>query len=280
VAAIWAGADSSGKGYAWRSISDPVGERPGYDALVDKHGLSILMQPGDFSLRDGGLRMTEDGDIQIGDAIYSAMFRLVQAWRFSCPHLAQVFALSVEMAAQRAWHDEKVERIAVETYNTYDWAEPAQDHFAPLREAFEASDALELGQKLYAGCAMLLLDGILRRFGDDISAGAAWRDADPKFNGISFGRFVVASANSFRHADEWAKTHPPNDQQRRSQDVLKQALAWSLMNNLAEAFDCANALAALSDGWNFERLEYNLLMFGHNVALTRRSLSGDQVGTP
>jgi hypothetical protein len=251
------------------------GSVPGYDALVDKYGLSILMEPGDFSLQDGDLRLTQDGDIQLGNTIYSAMFRLVQAWRFSCPHLAQVFALSIEMAEQRWRHDEKTERIAVETHNTYNWAKPAQDHFAPLRDALEASDALELGQKLYAGCAMLLLDGILRRFGYDISAGAAWRDADPKFNGISLGRFVVASANSFRHADEWAKTRPPNDQQRRSQDVLKQALAWSPTNSLAEAFDCANALAALSDGWNFERLENNLLTFRHSVALTRRSLPGD-----
>jgi hypothetical protein len=249
---------------------------PEYDALVQKHGLSILMDPGDFSLEDGRLRMTEDGDIQMGDAVYSAMFRLVQAWRFSRPHLAQVLALSVEMAEQRSMHDEETERIAVETHNAYDPAKSAQDHFARLRDAFEASNALELGQSLYAGCAVLLLDGILRRFCDDVSARDAWREAEPRFNGVSFGRFVIASANSFRHADEWAKTRSPTDQQRRSQDVLKRALAWSPTSNAADAFDCTKALAALSDGWDFERLESNLLTFGHNVALTRRSLLGDR----
>ena len=249
---------------------------PEYDALVEKHRLSILMEPGDFSLDGGGLRMTKDGDIQIGDVVYSAMFRLVQAWRFSCPHLAKVFALSVEMAEKRSTHNEETERIALKTHSAYDPAKSAEDHFAPVRDAFEASEALELGQKLYAGCAMLLLEGVMRRFCDDISAGDAWREANTKFNGISLGRFVIASANSFRHAEEWAKTRPPTDQQSRSQDVLKRALAWSPLNNLAEVFDCANALAALSDGWNFERLESNFLTFGHNVALTRWNVPGDR----
>ena len=99
-------------------------EVPEYVVLVDKHGLSILMAPGDFSLENGGLRMTKDGGPQIGDDVYSAMFRLVQAWRFSRPHLAQVFALSVEMAERRARHAEKTEKIAEETHNAYDWAEP------------------------------------------------------------------------------------------------------------------------------------------------------------
>ena len=70
-----------------------AGDIPEYDALVEKHGLSILMEPGDFSLVNGDLRLTKDGDLQLGDGTYSAMFRLVQAWRFSRPHLAQVFAL-------------------------------------------------------------------------------------------------------------------------------------------------------------------------------------------
>ncbi len=63
----------------------------------------------------------------------------------------------------------------------------------------------------------------------------------------------------------------PTDQQRRSQNALEQALAWSPMNNVAEAFDRANALAALSAGWDFDRLEGNVLTFGHNVALACRT---------
>jgi hypothetical protein len=250
-------------------VTDPIAPRdvPEYDALVEKHGLSLLMEPGDFSLVNGDLRLTKDGDLQVGDATYSAMFRLVQAWRFSRPHLAQVFALSLEMAEARRRHAEQTEKIALQTHNAYDPAAPAQDHLAPLREAFEASEAIELGQKLYAGCAMLVVDGMLRRFCDDVAAGDAWLAAEPKFNGISFGSFVIASANSFRHADEWAKTRLPKKRQRTSQDVLKQALAWSPWNNLAEAFDCVKALEALSNGWDFGRLESNLLTFGHNVAL-------------
>lgn len=228
------------------------------------------MEPGDFSVENGGLRLTKDGDLQIGDAVYSAMFRLVQAWRFSRPHLAKIFALSGEMADHSARHAEQTEAIAIATHSTYDQSQPAQDHFAPLREAFEASEALELGQKLYAGCTILLLDGMLRRFQHDITAGGHWREAAPRFNGVSFGRLVIASANAFRHADEWAKTRSPTEQQRQSQDVLKQATARSPWQALDDAFNCANALGALSDGWDFERLESNLLTFGHNVALGRR----------
>jgi hypothetical protein len=187
---------------------------PGYDALVEKHGLSILLEPGDFSIENGDLRQTADGDIQIGNAIYSAMFRLVQAWRFSRPHLAQIFALSIEMAKTRARQAEHTEEIARAAYGHIRMENPAEDHFGPLREAFEASDALELAQKLYAACTMLVLDGMLRRLCDDLSHPRdAWREAEPKFNGISFGRFVVASANSFRHADEWAKTRAPRPRQ-------------------------------------------------------------------
>jgi hypothetical protein len=209
-----------------------AGDVPEYDALVEKHGLSLLMEPGDFSLVNGDLRLTKDGDLQLGDATYSAMFRLVQAWRFSRPHLARVFAFSVEMAEALRRHAEQTEKIALEMHNSYDLAKSTQDHFAPLREAFEASEAIELGQKLYASCAMLLMDGMLRRFCEDIAAGDAWSHAEPKFNGISFGRFVIASANSFRHADEWAKTRPPKKLQHMSQDVLKQALAWRAWNKI------------------------------------------------
>jgi hypothetical protein len=240
---------------------------PEYDALVEKHGLSVLMKPGDFSLNNGGLRTTKDGDVQIGDVFYSGMFRLVQAWRFSRPHLATVFALSVDMARQRSMHDQKTEEIAIATHDSFDAAKPPQDHFAPLREAFEASAAFELGQKLYAGCAVLLLDGVLRRFCDDVEAGQAWREAGPQFNGVSLGRLVTASANAFRHADEWAKTRPPTDQQRRSQETLKTALSWSPWGNLADAFDCAGALNTLSDGGDFSRLESNIFTFAHNVAI-------------
>jgi hypothetical protein len=59
------------------------------------------------------------------------------------------------------------------------------------------------------------------------------------------------------------------------QDILKRALAWSPTNDLAQAFDCSNALAALSNGWDFKQLERNLLAFGHNVALAcRKNPSG------
>jgi hypothetical protein len=184
-------------------------EVPEYDAL---------MEPGDFSPANGDLRLTKDGDLQIGDAVYSAMFRLVQTWRYSRPHLAQVFALTVETAQDLARLAERTEAITIETHGAFDQRSSAQDHFAPLREAFEASGAVELGRQLYAGCIILLLDGMLRRFQDDVAAGEAWRQADSKFNGVSFGRFVVASANSFRHADEWAKTRSPTKQAGTSSD--------------------------------------------------------------
>jgi hypothetical protein len=134
-----------------------AGAVPEYDALVEKHGLSILLEPGDFSIEDDALLMTKDGGPQIGDAVYSATFRLVQAWRYSRPHLNQVFALCLEMAEARRRHAEETEKIALETQNTCDPAQSAPDHFAPLRDAFEASEAIELGQKLYAACSMLVL---------------------------------------------------------------------------------------------------------------------------
>lgn len=56
-----------------------------YDEVVEKFDLDILRTPGDLVIEDADLASTKSGDLLINDVCYSAMFRLVQSWRFSRP---------------------------------------------------------------------------------------------------------------------------------------------------------------------------------------------------
>ena len=49
-----------------------------YEDIVETYKISILQQPADWSIEDGGLAETADGDVKVGDDVYSALSRLVQ----------------------------------------------------------------------------------------------------------------------------------------------------------------------------------------------------------
>jgi len=84
---------------------------------------------------------------------------------------------------------------------------------------------------------------------------------------VSFGSLVVASANSFRHADEWAKTRTPSAQQKRSQEILDAALDPRFADDRRKVRSCSGALEVLSGGWSFDQLTASLLASAHDVAM-------------
>jgi hypothetical protein len=53
--------------------------------------LDVLKGGGDFSLENGDLAMTKDGDIKLGDSVHNTLFRLVHAWRLNAPRLSFSF---------------------------------------------------------------------------------------------------------------------------------------------------------------------------------------------
>jgi hypothetical protein len=81
---------------------------------------------------------------------------------------------------------------------------------------------------------------------------------------------IVAAANGVRHDDEWAKTRPPDPKQKKSQDVLNQAITGSAIKSRITPGLTVEVADLLSAGGSFERLAENMFKFVHNVAVLRR----------
>jgi hypothetical protein len=78
-----------------------------YDDVVDAYGLTILTENADWSLdATGDLVVTKDGDPQHGDIAYSGLFRLVQMWRYSEPHLRSLFIALKGVLSERTALDD------------------------------------------------------------------------------------------------------------------------------------------------------------------------------
>src|ERR1700687_144566 len=146
---------------------------PSYDHVVNTYGLEILMAPGDWSIADGDLAMTKDGDLKMGDTAYNGLFRLVQAWRYNAPHLRFLFEMMKSMRIRRLGLDDKMNRIGEEKHARFD----IKTHMHPdpaFNQAFHAvieeQGAADYGFATYSGCLVMLLTGSLLRFKDDIDA--------------------------------------------------------------------------------------------------------------
>lgn len=105
-----------------------------YDSIVDAYDLLILKEVGDWSIDDGGgLVMTEDGSPQQRDIAHNGLFRLVQMWRYSEPHLRFLFAALKETLAQRVASDDALNAVGEKAH-----AEVMRGHRMPSHEFGEA----------------------------------------------------------------------------------------------------------------------------------------------
>jgi len=65
-------------------------------------------------LENGDLAQTKDGDIKVGDTLYSGLFRFVQMWRYNEPHLRYLIATMNEMCSWRERLDDKMNAIGAQ----------------------------------------------------------------------------------------------------------------------------------------------------------------------
>jgi len=199
--------------------------------LVRTYGLSLLeASSGDWSIVDGDLAMTADGDPQAGTRCYNALYRLVNLWRYNEPHLRYLFGAVSDMMTWRASLTEKLNSIgdprnlSASMSSSNPWE--GFPEFAEIIRATSDQQALaHFGANTYAGCLLIVLSNALRRFRDDIDPEQVWKIASPSFNGFSVGRIIVAGADGYRHEDEWAKATVLTKKQKPSREVVTGALA-------------------------------------------------------
>ncbi len=246
---------------------------PTYEEVLDAHALTILAGGADFSIENGDLALTKDGDIKLGDTVHNALFRVVQAWRYNAPHLRMLFELEGQMRARKIEMDDKANAIGAASQARFSVDFPAGDEelITAYHTVIDEQGAAQYGQATYAGCVILLLSGLMRRFKDDVEATEDdWTKAAPLFNGYSVGQLLVASANGFRHEDEWAKTRQPTTRQQASQTALAKALGGIGSALERKPGRCSDVLDLLSGG-DFDRLSEHLFSFAHNIAVRRRA---------
>lgn len=241
-----------------------------YDEAVDRYGIEILRFPGDLVLRNGDIAVTKSGDLMLNDPIYSALYRFVQTWRFNAPALKILFDLLYD--AQRKTKDLEAE---LETLR------PMFGHFAlqseQLERYHEINDrvaAYELSSGAYAGSIVLVLSGLLLAFKDDMDASRSdWDAAGPLMGGCSIGAVLAASANNFRHHDEWVKTRHPKPRQLTSVLVLAAAFGKQMADIAERRFSLnisPETIELISEG-DFERLSAKLFAFVNDLANRTRA---------
>jgi hypothetical protein len=99
--------------------------------------------------------------------------------------------------------------------------------------------------------------------------------AKPLIEGCSIGAVLRASANNFRHNDEWRKRRgDPTDQQLQSIRILAAALRKPIADNGVNhpfgAHVCQETLELLSQG-SFDKLSANLFAFANSMVIRRES---------
>jgi hypothetical protein len=85
-----------------------------YDDVADAYNLTILKAPGDWSLENGDLVLTKDGDIKVGDDAYNGLFRFVQSCRYNVFHLRYLYETMKKMAAREEHLEEEINAIGTE----------------------------------------------------------------------------------------------------------------------------------------------------------------------
>ena len=243
-----------------------------YDEVIALYDITILQSPGDLVIKNGDFALTKSGDLMVNDAKYSAMFRLVQRWRFNAPTLELLFSQVVATKKRRKELDDSLNEVFSEHVLDLTDANPFTPDPRRIESYHELNDEIaanEIGAAAYAGAVVVVLSGLLQSFKDDMDATKDdWDKSAPLIGGCSVGAILVAAANNFRHNDEWAKTRPPKPQQLASIRVLAAAFEEPIAPDGADhRFSrdiCVETLELLGGG-SFDRMARGLFAFANNM---------------
>lgn len=130
--------------------------------------------------------------------------------------------------------------------------------------------ASSLGAEACSAAAVLILNSLLLGVKEDLEISrTTWDQTGPLVGGVSVGAILSASANNFRHRDEWRTSRPPTAQQLSSIRVLASALEEPIApdgsgHKLSRDVSL-EILERLSNG-SWEELNFRTFEFGHNLA--------------
>jgi hypothetical protein len=247
-----------------------------YNEVIERYSIELLKAPGDLVIRNHDIAVTKTGDLMLNDEVYSAMYRLVQTWRFTAPSLTILFAL-FDAARQR-----EKDSVA-ELSNLRPLAGSPFFGRAQIEKYHEANDkvgAAQLALQSYAGPIVLVLNGLLLALRDDLQCSQQdWRSAGPIIGGYSIGAFLEAAANNFRHEDEWTKTRAPNHRQLASIRVLEAAFGKKFRDISGSRHSpniAPEALELLADG-DAENVSRKFFAFANDLATRANATAPNEI---
>lgn len=244
---------------------------PAYDQLVECYGLTMLMSPGDLQIENGDIAATKDGrDLKFGDTAYNALFRFVNGWRFNVPTFRLLFDLVYEAKRKQAELEERQSREFPPLHVFVRNPEAVKNYH-------QIEDEIGAAQMAYTACAMSLLlaiSGMLALFKIDVEAGSEWQTTGPLVGGHSVGAIMEATANNFRHRDEWAMTRPPKGRQLSSIRILAAVLNEPISRDGSRhrmSRDVGHEVLGMLSERDFETLSRCIFAFTNALAEHRKS---------
>lgn len=247
---------------------------PAYDAVVDRNAITLLLVPGDLTVRDGDIALTRWGDLMLNDETYSALVRFVQFWRHNFPTLRTLFDIFV-----RSHEDEEQAKAEMDGLGSRVW-KPAEAPLGNLNvTAYHALNerigATKESRGIYAGTIVLVIGRALGTLRGDLGATMDdWRSAGPQFQRRSVGEIFDASGNNFRHADEWRIAASADARQMKSVRILSDVLEEPIPDSgsiRGFARDISAEILDVLSGRDFMRLEAVVFAFLNDLVARVRA---------
>lgn len=213
----------------------------------------------------------------LGDKYYNALFRLAEHWRHHSAHILFLIDLLDLMIARHQEANSRLEYASEkdvqrkqEARQFYSWP---PDFVITWHRHFDERGSAVSGRMTYAGCVVMLASNALTRFKDDLDCpDARWTQCGMQHGGHSVGAILIASANGFRHGDEWAKTRPKSPRQIKSANILLSALGPANVTGEEHSPPgrCGEVIKLLACGDGFQGFTQSVFHFAHEVAATCR----------